>query len=230
MHYENTLESINISSLNSRTIDIKQDNILITDAYKIQEQNCNIKKLVDDWILFDYSTIDNLTYEHTGNNKQWIPVILQNFETWRLLFDENKNIIGYWHVVPIFDKYFNQILEGNLLDSELTIDKIPLLIPGTYNFYIVGVALESKYRDGNTIKILMNSMYEAFENLLDQCVYVKNICALAYSDDGLKLCRNMGLKVVREHCNHGTILNGTIKDFLNPKYVKTFKTLCDFYC
>jgi hypothetical protein len=208
----------------------EDENFKIINLNQLLKMGFSLENIVKISISLDYDTIENLTEEHNGSLEQWINVSRFNADTIRWLLNSKNNIIGYWHFTTLFDEPFKKAKKGVLLDSEITVDKIPVLLPGTYNIYFVGICLlEEHRRKTTTFGKLLFSILEVIENLAKRNVFIDEICALAYTKNGIQLSKSIGLKYLRDHEEHGEIYWGKIKNLLDKKFCENFIDLKNLY-
>lgn len=189
-----------------------------------------IEKIVEEGYKLDFETIDNITIEHNGDFEQWLAIARSNADTIRYLLKNDDEMIGYWHFTPLRDDVYIKAKTGQLLDSEITCDKIPLLLPGTYNIYFISICLKEKYRrKTTTFGKLLFSIIDVIQSLAKKNIFINEICALAYTMNGIQLCQSMGLKYLRDHSEHGQIFCGKIMNLLNKDFCRDFEELKNIY-
>jgi hypothetical protein len=202
----------------------------IVDVNELISLGWTLEEIVEEGMKIDFETIEDITIEHNGDFEQWLTVARENSETIRYLLTKENKLIGYWHFSPLFNDTFQKAKNGKLLDSEITIEKIPFLLPGTYNIYFIAICLKEIYRRKNmTFGSLLFSIIETIEEMADNKIYVNEICALAYSNSGIQLCNSIGLKYIRDHVEHGQIYCGSIYDLLDRPFCKNFTKLRKIY-
>jgi hypothetical protein len=191
--------------------------------------NLNIKELVREAMHLNNETMQGLTAEHGGQLEQWTPIARECFETWRYIFDQSNKMIGLWAFYPVFDDIFKQIKDGLFFDEELTIDMIPVLLPGAYNIYFVEICMTEKYKGTTIFRLLLKSIAQVLEHLAYKEIFINEICTQAYTTDGERLCKSLGLKYHKSHIDCGNIYCGTIKDLLKKPFCRNFYTLKRLY-
>jgi hypothetical protein len=208
----------------------EKEKFRIVNIDELLKMGWSIADMVNAGISLDYETIDNITEEHNGDFDQWLAVSRSNADSIRWLLDSENNVIGYWHFSALFDEPFIKAKNGQLLDSEITCDKIPVLLPGTYNIYFIGICLKEEYRRKTiTFGKLLFSIIEVIEEMAKRKVFVNEICALAYTHNGIQLCKSIGLKYLRDHVEHGEIYCGKIMDLLDRDFCRDFVGLKALY-
>ncbi|HEX3070326.1 MAG TPA: hypothetical protein VHX14_17295, partial [Thermoanaerobaculia bacterium] len=166
-------------------------------------------------IELDYEIFDNLTPDHEGNPEQWAPVFMDHPETWRLLVTPSNAIVGYWHFVPLFADEFELAANGNLLDSDVTTNKVKIFeFPGSYSAYFVTFGLRAQYRRTKGFKLLMHSFFDVLGSLAKDGIYIDQVCANAYTDSGTALCKTFGMSPTCTHSERGTIFRSKMDDIL----------------
>lgn len=202
----------------------------ILDVNELISLGWTLEEIVEEGMKIDFETIDNITIEHNGDFNQWLSVAKENSETIRYLLTMENKLIGYWHFTPLLNETFKKAKAGKLLDSEITIHKIPFLLPGTYNIYFIAICLKESYRRKNTtFGRLLFSIIETIEEMAKKNIFINEICALAYSNSGVQLCNSIGLKYIRNHVEHGQIYCGSIYDLLNRPFCKNYVELKNIY-
>jgi len=202
----------------------------IVDINDLIDLGWTLEDIVEEGMKIDFETIDDITIEHNGDFEQWLSVARENSETIRYLLNNQNELVGYWHFTPLSNNTFQKAKRGELLDSEITIEKIPFLIPGTYNIYFIAICLKAIYRRRNmTFGNLLFSIIETIEEMAKNNIFVNEICALAYSNSGIQLCNSIGLKYLKDHLEHGQIYCGSIYDLLEKPFCKEYPDLKRIY-
>jgi hypothetical protein len=182
--------------------------------------------LLDHLIKIDYATISGLTEENEGHSEQWAPVFTEHPDTWRLLIDGPENIIGYWHFVPLFDEEYQLAKQGVLLDGDITSDKLSYFeVPGFYNIYFVSISILPSYRGARNFRLLLDSLFERFTELAQRDIYFKEVCANAFTDVGVSLCKTLEMKYIGEHKDKGKLF---IQKFNPIPDLRVFQSYPDF--
>lgn len=219
-----------VSKNKKKITDKDLEEFRIMDVDQLLNENWTIEKMVSDAINLDFETIEDITPEHNGDLKQWSEIARENSDTLRYLINKDNKMIGYWHCTPLIDDFYKKAKNGKLLDSEITLDTIPIMFPGTYNIYFIGICLQEKYRRKSaTFGKLIFSVVYALKTLAEKNIFINEICALAYTTNGVRLCESIGLKYLQDHIEHGKIYCGHINDLLNKPFCKDFTELKELY-
>jgi hypothetical protein len=178
------------------------------------------KKLLDELIRLDYATLEQLKDIHEGNTDQWAPVFTDHPDTWRLLIESPEKIAGYWHFVPLFDPEYEQAKLGQLLDGQITTDKVRFFeMRGRYNIYFVSASILPNYRAGSAVSLLFDSLFAHITELARNGVFFEQICANAYTPTGESLCKTFRLSFLRDHVDHGKIYIGTFDQLFQSSFL-----------
>jgi hypothetical protein len=190
----------------------------------------NGQKLVEELIRLDYMTIPGLIVRHEGDIAQWTPVFMNQPDTWRLLVDKPQSIVGYWHFAPLCPEDFAVAKRGALLDSNITIDKVRFFgLPGFYDIYFSQVCMHPSFRKMRSVQLLFKSIFQLIDNLSRRGIFVKEICANAYTDVGNTLCRNFRLEYLCKHLERGKIYAGPVRNLVGHKLAGDFPDLVERY-
>jgi hypothetical protein len=168
-------------------------------------------KLVDELIALDYDTLADLIGSHEGTAVQWVPIFMEHPQTWRILFDYPRHVIGYWHYVPLFPEDYTLALDGRLLDSSITADRVEYIeLPGRYRMYFVQVCLRPRFRFPRTTRLLFASVFDVLLELAREGVFVEDVCANAYTETGRALCRTFHLERRGPHIERGVLFASAV--------------------
>ena len=168
-------------------------------------------KLLQTLIKLDYATLEHLTKGDEGNPKQWAPVFMNHPQTWRMLIDHNDQIDGYWHFAPLFTDDYKLAKAGKLLDSQITASRVRLFeLPGLYDVYFVQLCLHPRFRQPRHVMHLFRSILGVLEELSADGIFIRNVCANAYTEAGDAICHSFNLKKGPKHQHRGRIYSAPI--------------------
>lgn len=218
-----------IAKFTNTSTGTKKNRIRAVSFQDVSKMNRDIKDFFVEVMRLDSEEIENLTQEHAGELDKWVALASELPETWRGFCDASNKIVGYWSFKPLFDKYFIRAKEGLLFDGELNLQMMPVLVSGTYNIYFVEICLNKQYKRTAFFRLVLNSICEAIENLAGKEIFIDEICTLAYSTDGKRLCKSLGLKYHKKHVESGDIYCGSIKDLLEKPFCRNFYALKRLY-
>lgn len=178
--------------------------------------------------LWENITANDVPEDHGGTVDQWVEIVSAYPDTECALLNEYNDFVGFWYFKTLFDDTFSKMKAGEFLTNELSVDLIPAMIPGDYNIF-VGVCLRENYRYTFAVQMMMFSILKAFEDLALSSVFIKEICAWAYTNDGIALCKTLGLKYLTDHKEHGKIYCGSIYNLIDKPICKRFIALKKLY-
>lgn len=202
----------------------------IADITNVHEWGWNGHKLLDELIRIDYETIDGLTEIHEGNTEQWAPVFMDHPDTWRLLIYGNKQIVGYWHFVPLFEKEHKLAKNGKFMESHITSDTVKCFeLPGLYDIYVVSICLDCEYRRTIAFQLLFDSLMKVLLDLANNGVFIREIVTNAYTPSGISLAKSLGMTYHTDHIDKGKIYVSRIKQLLNHGYWNRYIRLLTLY-
>jgi putative Ig domain-containing protein/TIR domain-containing protein len=155
-----------------------------------------------------------------GTPEDWARVFQDFPDTWRMVLDRNDDILGYWHVAPLHDRYLDGVKSGTFRAGEVTHDKLKLfhMFPGTYDVFFVIVALKGEYRIGeqsaasaatehratnvtvreinDVHRKLFDSFFDALEELARRDVFVRELIADVWTELGKRFFEHFGMEEV----------------------------------
>lgn len=198
----------------------KETKLFIADIEDVLRWNWDSKKLLRHLIALDWDTTDNLNEGNEGTPNQWAPVFMNNPDCWKLLALRDAELVGYWSFFALNDDTFEKMKNGEMNDSEITEDKVvEIEKPGTYNIYIVMVCVKEHYRKKG-VPLLYQSLIDQLNELTLSNRLISNICLNAFTDEGITLAKNFGLKLNSNHKEFGQIYLGTYADMKTSKFAR----------
>ncbi len=109
--------------------------------------------------------------------------------------DSNK-IIGYFTVLPVTDKLYNEIQSGYFKDNDLTTENLRQYdIPDFYKLYIACVCIHPQYQNTSAFHTLYNALIKMMMELaIEREIYITDLITEASTLQGEKFCKILGLK------------------------------------
>jgi hypothetical protein len=206
------------------------EDLFIADINGVLAKNWGGPELLDELISIDYAVIDNLTSVNEGKTNQWAPVFMDHPDTWRLLTNSSRDILGYWHFVPLFADEYQKAKKGLLVDGEITTDCVRLFeLPGIYDIYFVSFCLLPKYRRSRAILMLVLSFAEIIFQLAKEGVFIREVCANAYTGSGEALCKSFGMSLIGLHADHGKMFVAEMPKILEHEAFRGYDELKELY-
>jgi hypothetical protein len=164
------------------------------------------EEIVKSLIELDYDTMNGIDELHVGTFDQWVPIYRSYPDLWILLTDAPKSIAGYWHYIALSESEFDKAIAGKLHDNMIKLENIVFpSFPGNYDIYFSCISLLKKYRDIKGFKLLFESFLEKLDELASCGVFIRRICANAFTEEGIALCRTIKMEYVCEHEDQGKV-------------------------
>ena len=176
-------------------------------------------------LLLDYGTLNGLSNRQAGTVEQWVPVVDKSPAGVRVLVDVPNTvpgsgsyndqdgrvvpgirIVGYWHYMALLPEMFVRAKAGMMYDREIVVSVVRSMdVPGHYQLYFSGISVMSGYRGIVASRLLYRAFWSSLYDLRQERVYVDELCAVAYTEDGVTLCRSAHMIYLREHVDRGSI-------------------------
>jgi hypothetical protein len=142
-----------------------------------------------------------------------------------------EEIAGYWHIAPLNDRDYQQIKEGKLFDSDITINRIiPMDLAGQYNVYLSQACLlpALRARPGDVL-LLFRTLFDVLEELSEVGIFIKEITANAVTGHGIGLAERLEMNFLGSDGFDGSIYSVPIERILRARIGNRFPELRDRY-
>jgi len=106
-------------------------------------------------------------------------------------------IIGFWSFVPLSKSEFDKTKKGKLDESKMKTVKMNK--PGKYKIYVVSIGILHEYRNAKTLAKLMDSFFHNLIDMAKKKIFITEIVADAFTNEGEIMCKMIDMKFV---CNH----------------------------
>jgi hypothetical protein len=189
----------------------------------------NGERLLRELIHIDLSTVQGLTDLTEGTTSQWAPVFSNHPDTWRLIVDGDKNIAGYWSFSILPDDLHAKAKRGELVDSEITADKILLEFEGRHKAYFTMIAISAPFRGAESLRLLIDSFFQALDHMAANGVYISEVVANAVSKDGVDMCKHFKMELIAENRVMGTVFAAPIDRILSHGRASEYPNLISKY-
>lgn len=154
----------------------------------------------------DYINCNGIGLENEGTAQQWEEYLRDNSETFQYLVSENDKIIGNWSLVALNEETFNAATRGELLESEIDINKTEMIcFPGIYHGYILTFSILPEYRNMKNYNILIESFLAQLEEYAENGIFFKAWCMNVFSKEVEALVRQLGFKHIADNKVFGKI-------------------------
>lgn len=202
----------------------------ITTLKEITDWGWKPEEIVKALIGLDYETMNGIDELHVGTHEQWIPIYKSYPDLWVLLTDAPKSIVGYWHYIALSEAEFETAINGKLHDNMIRLENIIFpSLPGEYDIYFSCIALLKKYRDIKGFKLLFESFISKLDELASYNVFIRRICANAFTEEGIALCRTARMDYICEHEDAGKVFLLDMNDPPKLEILKHFPGLLEKY-
>ncbi len=168
--------------------------------------------------------------EDIGDIANWVSIMMDHPDTWRLLVTGPRQIIGYWHFIPLFDEQYASAKNGRLIEGELTVDKIPLFeLSGQYNVYFSTICIKKPFRRYAATCLLFKALFTHFTDLAKKKIFIREVCANAWTPEGEAICKSLKLDYLKEHRKAGKIYYAPFSKILKSEPLKRYPDLAKLY-
>ncbi|MEL6415384.1 MAG: hypothetical protein AAFQ15_10650 [Pseudomonadota bacterium] len=119
--------------------------------------------------------------------------------TWRLIVSGDE-IVGYWQFMCVKDDFYNGILEGSIVDSEMRVEMLDFpVVEGPYKAYLPVIAVRAQDRGATTLGLLLSALNKTLIDFAKNDILIEDFCATAFSFEGKRLCELIGMEYVHRH-------------------------------
>jgi hypothetical protein len=140
----------------------------------------------------DYQLYDGLDFNNVGNPALWQPILTAYPQNWRILVEDNSEVIGYWQTAVFLPGFYQKVKAGKLIEGELTPAVFELCeIPGIYSLYFISVCLDRERSDGRKLAL---SFFSVIDEQAKDGVLFDEVLTIGYSDEGLGMCESFKLE------------------------------------
>ena len=150
-----------------------------------------------------------------GSLRQWLPVFLQNPETWRAIVASGGDLAAYWQTAVVDDELYFGLKSGAANEAKLLASSYQdLSDQGIYNLYFVSICVNPRFRGVETNLALIESFFSVMDRLAGKGVFFKEITGSVCSRDGEQICKTFRLNYMRDNAV-GKIYSGSIGSMID---------------
>lgn len=161
----------------------------------------------------DYDNVAGLDVMSEGQSAQWELIADSNPDGYMFLVDRGNEIVGYWHFEALPEHLFDRACEGSLEDGEIAVDNITMLCaPGVLDIYFIIFVVEKRFRGLRANRLLLDAFLDRLEELADVGIYIRRICANAFTPEGVGLCRSLGMRLLGPHLRSGLMFELDLRE------------------
>ncbi|WP_315834797.1 toll/interleukin-1 receptor domain-containing protein [Bradyrhizobium prioriisuperbiae] len=155
------------------------------------------KRLAEILVRLDNKLLGFSDPRDEGTVEQWEEIFWNHSEHWRLLVDNDDNIVGYWEMHLLFDEFYREVKVGRIAEDELSMEMMPdFHFGGDYPAYLSMIGIEPGHKNDG-IGLLIESFFFVLLAGAFKRLFVSEITARAWTKDGKRLCRQLGMKEVQ---------------------------------
>ncbi len=184
---------------------MKTDDFTISGVTDLISRGFELDHVIKTLKTLDYSIIENLPYEEEGSSEQWKEITLAYPYSLQILM-YNNSIAGYIRFVPLKQEYFEKAKRGQLLDSEITLEKLDdTRRSGRYKLYFVMLGIKKEFQHKGLLPVLLKGLEKELASLEKDGVYFDEVCADAYTPVGEAICKRLGMQKITKHVGRGAV-------------------------
>jgi hypothetical protein len=154
-----------------------------------------------------------------GTVTTWAPIFEEHPGTWRMLLDNEENILAYWHVAPLQDEHYAALKVGKLKAGHV---RREILTPfdhegGIYNVFFVIAGRNPGPDEPFKRQIsyaIAHSYFDALEALAENEVFVREITADVWTPMGRSLANRYGMRKIGHRDRNVAIYSGEVGSIL----------------
>lgn len=171
---------------------------------------------------FRERTIKGMTPECFGDREFFGELMFENPDGWKIIYDENRTILGFWQLLPLTEEGFQMAVHGQICADRIEDRIVPKLMPGNWhNGYFYSLSICPTIRrslvafgfGGTIIKSLINlAKKEIYYDHLTVCFATRYSQALNRTVFRFDYCS--------DHPYIGKMYRGRLSEFLNRKLIK----------
>ncbi|MGC8515885.1 MAG: metallophosphoesterase family protein [Thermoplasmata archaeon] len=164
-------------------------------------------KLVDALIKLDKETVGESKSMMDRLPERWGDILEQNPDTWRMLINEStREVVGYWHFVPLFPEDIRMAKDGLLDESEISVEKVvPMISKGRYDIYFLNIRMKKEYRGINWSKLLIESIFQSISDMAKNGIFIDEIVTNSYTGSAVAISKKFGLQPLKDHKERGKV-------------------------
>lgn len=175
---------------------------------------CYIGHNVTEAMIREAVEIDKLVYksDYIGDYETCVNWWKKNPQIYIMLEDPQiKRIIGYINAMPINENLYEKIMSGKFIDITIQSTDIETYdLPDYYKLYIPSVAIHPNYHNTGAFKSLYDAFLLLLVQLFKQETYFSQILADAVTPAGEKLCKYIGMSLLKETEHFSKIYEGKL--------------------
>ena len=146
---------------------------------------------INDMITMAQSEFDFLPDELAPDRDLYLPIYDTYPDNWRAVLHKDQ-IVAKWSLLFLRPEHEEAFRKGNLIESELTVDRLNrLLLPGTYFGYCPALIILKRHEAAASL--LLSSFVRFLEALAERDILLHGIGTISCSPGGAQVCRDLGM-------------------------------------
>lgn len=166
----------------------------ILDLDALFARGWSLEEITHSLLDIDYETVESLKPGAQGAfaYRNEIHSLYPGF--WRVLYEEPRQILGYWLALPVTADGFERLRHGERVDSALaSADLEHIAVPGRYRLAFSIFTLRAPARTEENRVALFRSFVGRLVELARAGIFFEEMVAPAHSFEGERLCRLLGM-------------------------------------
>ncbi len=189
--------------------------VTIADLCDVLAWGWNGEELAERVFELRRQTIQGLPPQGLGDPQVFASLFYQHPDSWRLLVDQDRQVVGCWHFLSLQPEGLARALAGELCAQTITpaITR-SLRTMGWHDIYVLSYILQAEWRYSMSSLRFARSMFEVLRQLAQQKVFVRELVANFATQEGLALARGLRLELVGQHSVRGGVYHRRLPELL----------------
>ncbi len=178
----------------------------------------------------DYINYNGIGQENEGSAEQWEEFLANDSDTFHYFINEQNEIVGDWSIVSLDDEAYEQAINGELLEENLSGDNTNMLVfPGEYKGYIMTMSLLTAYRNMKNYNLLIDSFIRQIQEYAENGIFFTHWCMNVFSKEVLGMVKQMGFKFKCKNMVFGDIYELPFAPLPKIPLFKKYERLVELY-
>ena len=191
----------------------KPDDLVVRSLRDLNASGWSTEAIMKRVERLDYDNVAGLDVTSEGSAETWQAIAESNPDGYAFLADATNEIIGYWHFEALPPVLYKRAKSGDLEDGEITLGNITLLCaPAVLDIYFIIFVVEKQFRGLRANRLLLDAFIERVHELASFGIIIRNVCANAFTPEGVGLCNSLGMTYVQPHRRTGLIYELDVND------------------
>lgn len=159
---------------------------------------------------------DNIDNYSSSNEDlaHWIKLREQNL-SYYIGIEFCGEIIGHLGLVILTEKEYLLLKKGEMNEEDIQGKRDDE--SSSLYLYVSSIVVKKEFRNLNILKKLLVKANRVFFGTKDRLNRVQSILAIAYTEEGSKVCRSLGFDFIQKYAKFGEIYEGTLDNIYKTK-------------